>query len=210
MNKTIVTLTGPSASGKSHLEKKLVESGHFYKAVSTTTREPRPGEIEGVDYFFITHEQFVEKNRNGDFIESVYFSGNGYAVDISEINKAFEANKHVAIVCEPQGAKQIRRYCAHHKIPSLKAFITNSEEVLLNRFVQREFVGLLKPVHIRYKSQRLTNLIEDELSWEREGEWDMVIDHYDVHNEKEILDLVLNRADATAIRATIDKGITAA
>lgn len=203
MKGNIVTLTGPSAGGKSFLEKLLVETGQFYKTVSTTTREKREGEVEGEDYFFVDHRTFVNKQRNGDFIESVYFSGNGYAVDRAEIDRAFQADKNVVIVCEPSGAKQIARYCHENQIGILSVFVTNTEEVLLNRFLEREFksAGLLSADKIRYKADRLMNLIEKEMMWVSIRNWDVIIERFDSSNQAEVVDFLCQKTTEETLSA---------
>lgn len=71
---------GPSGSGKSTLIKQLMSefNGVFGFSVSHTTRSPRPGEINGKDYHFVSKEKMEEGISNGDFIESATFSGNVY------------------------------------------------------------------------------------------------------------------------------------
>jgi guanylate kinase len=73
MHKRII-LAGPGASGKDHM-RKLLEARGFKYAVSYTTRPPRPGEIEGKDYFFLSHEQCQSMKDNDEFYEAIDFNG---------------------------------------------------------------------------------------------------------------------------------------
>ena len=75
-----LVLCGPSGSGKSTLLKKLLDDfpDKFQFSISHTTRSPRPGEINGVHYYFTTKEDMSDAIENGDFIETAVFSGNIY------------------------------------------------------------------------------------------------------------------------------------
>lgn len=71
----MIVLVGESASGKSSVEKYFVENYGYKKIVSYTTRKPRNGEIDGVDYYFVTEEKFLELQENGFFAESAAYNG---------------------------------------------------------------------------------------------------------------------------------------
>jgi guanylate kinase len=80
MHKRII-LAGPGASGKDHM-RKLLESRGFKYAVSYTTRPPRPGEVEGVDYYFITKEKCQRMKDDGLFYEVIDFNGWSYGTSL--------------------------------------------------------------------------------------------------------------------------------
>lgn len=82
MRKVIIMLMGRSGSGKSYLEKKLLEKypDEFHKVISTTTRPPREGEINGVDYTFVSEEVFDEL----DMVQTTHFHGNKYGSDLPQ------------------------------------------------------------------------------------------------------------------------------
>lgn len=82
MHKRII-LAGPGASGKDHM-RKLLESRGFKYAVSYTTRPPRPGEIEGVDYYFITKEECQQMKDDGFFYEVIDFNGWSYGTSLEQ------------------------------------------------------------------------------------------------------------------------------
>lgn len=82
MHKRII-LAGPGASGKDHM-RKLLESRGFKYAVSYTTRPPRPGEVEGVDYYFITKEQCQQMKDDGLFYEVIDFNGWSYGTSLAQ------------------------------------------------------------------------------------------------------------------------------
>lgn len=82
---TPLVIIGPSGCGKETLHKRLRRQypHHFAFSVSYTTRSPRPGEVDGVNYFFVTSEQFQARIDSGDFLEHVTFSGNQYGTSKS-------------------------------------------------------------------------------------------------------------------------------
>lgn len=97
----IITITGASGSGKTHLERALCNSFDFHRAVSFTTREKRVGEVDGVDYHFVSKE-FLASLGEG-LIEKVSFHGHDYGLLSSE----FDHGKPVVAVVEPNGLVQI-------------------------------------------------------------------------------------------------------
>jgi guanylate kinase len=82
MHKRII-LAGPGASGKDYM-RKLLESRGFKYAISYTTRPPRPNEVEGVDYYFITKEQCQQMKDDGLFYEVIDFNGWSYGTSLSQ------------------------------------------------------------------------------------------------------------------------------
>jgi guanylate kinase len=77
-------------------------------SVSATTREPRPGELDGVDYHFLTPEEFEQHVQAGDFVEHAEYSGNRYGTLRSELERRLEAGVPVVLEIEVQGARQVR------------------------------------------------------------------------------------------------------
>jgi len=79
MSSAILVLSGPSGAGKSTIiDAASAEIGEFYFSVSTTTREPREGEVDGVDYYFVSKEEFEADIKKGNFLEYATVHGNYY------------------------------------------------------------------------------------------------------------------------------------
>ena len=93
----MLVLVGPSASGKSAIVKCLESKYGIKKFITCTTRPMRVGEINGVDYFFMTKEEFATRYENDEFIETVYYNGNYYGT----LKKEASVNK--VVILEPQG-----------------------------------------------------------------------------------------------------------
>ena len=100
----ILILSGPSGCGKSTLLKEVYkEIKDYYFSISTTTRKPREGEVNGVDYFFVSKEEFENDIKNDDFLEYALVHGNYYGTSLKPINKALEENKLVIFDIDVQG-----------------------------------------------------------------------------------------------------------
>lgn len=106
---TFILVVGPSGSGKSALLAHLREvMPDIVFPRSCTTRTPRPGEVEGEKYFFVTKEEFERRQAAEEFLEWAPYGGNYYGTLRSEIIPALEAGKSVLREVEVQGARQLR------------------------------------------------------------------------------------------------------
>lgn len=104
MSKGILfAVTGPSGSGKTSIMRKLMGN----EVVSYTTRGQREGEVDGVDYHFITKELYEEMDANGEFAETAEYNGNFYSATKEEVDSKL-ANGDAFFVCEFEGMKQIK------------------------------------------------------------------------------------------------------
>lgn len=106
----LVVISGPSGVGKGTIRKALfnMPDNNFVYSVSMTTRQPRPGEVDGVDYFFVSREQFRKNIEDGKFLEWAEFVGEYYGTPLDYIEKQLGAGKEVIIEIEVQGALQVR------------------------------------------------------------------------------------------------------
>ena len=105
-----VVLTATSGTGKTTIARRLVEASDRYVfSISATTRAPRPGERDGVDYRFLTPREFERRVTGNAFAEWARVHGNLYGTPLAEIEAAAEAGLHVVLDIDVQGARQIRR-----------------------------------------------------------------------------------------------------
>jgi guanylate kinase len=128
-------ITGPSGVGKGTLIRGLLEEvPELELSVSATTRRPRPGERDGVDYHFLTPEQFATRVDEGDFLEHATYSGNRYGTLRSELERRLQEGRPVVLEIEVQGARQVRAAMPE----AVAVFITPpSREALRARLIGR-------------------------------------------------------------------------
>ena len=162
-NKTITrdgilfVISGPAGSGKGTVVKKLIERHPEVRlSVSATTRKPRPGEVHGVQYFFITKDEFERRLSDGAILEHTTYCDNYYGTPKDAVEESLKAGNDMILEIEVDGAMQIKR-----KVPGTVAIMlippdgktlearlrgrgTETEEVILRRLARaREEVGLM-------------------------------------------------------------------
>jgi len=104
----LIVISGPGGVGKSTITAQLRNDPRFWISVSATTRDPRPGEREGVDYLFLTPEKFQEMIETGEFLEWAEFAGNRYGTPRAPVEEWRTLGKHVILEIEIDGARQVR------------------------------------------------------------------------------------------------------
>jgi guanylate kinase len=105
----LVVLAGPSGVGKSSVIKEaLRQAPKTWLSVSATTRAPRPGEVDGVNYFYVSDEQFDQMIENNQLLEWANYAGNRYGTPRNAVEEKLAAGTPVLLEIEVQGAKQIR------------------------------------------------------------------------------------------------------
>ncbi|MDI6844260.1 MAG: guanylate kinase [Anaerosomatales bacterium] len=105
----LLIISGPSGAGKGTLVDRLVERiPEAWVSVSATTRAPRPGEIDGVDYRFISPEEFQRLVEAGEFLEWAEVHGNRYGTLRSDVEQKIAEGRLVILEIDPQGAQQVR------------------------------------------------------------------------------------------------------
>jgi guanylate kinase len=131
----VFVITGPSGVGKGTLIRTLLERiPELELSTSATTRAPRAGEEDGVDYHFLTDEEFERRVRAGDFVEHAAYSGRRYGTLRAELERRTGAGVPVVLEIEVQGARQIARTMPE----AVRIFIAPpSEEALRPRLIGR-------------------------------------------------------------------------
>ena len=109
MNKKLFVISGCSGVGKGTVINKFMERNKdFILSVSCTTRNPRPGEVDGVNYFFLTKEEFEKNIKEDKFLEHAQFAGNYYGTKKKYIKQKFEEGYNIILEIETNGALQVK------------------------------------------------------------------------------------------------------
>lgn len=104
----LIVLSGPGGVGKSTVAKALRETGEFWVSVSATTRTARHNEVDGVDYFFYSDDEFDNAIKSALFLEWAEFAGNRYGTPRKPVEDALRDGKSVLLEIEISGAKQVK------------------------------------------------------------------------------------------------------
>lgn len=104
----LLVISGPSGAGKGTVCKALIEKNPIWISTSCTTRKPRNGEVEGVNYFFIEKEEFLKRIDKEDFLEYAEVYGNFYGTPRPEVLKMLNEGKDVILEIDIQGALKIK------------------------------------------------------------------------------------------------------
>ena len=129
----LVVLTGPSGVGKGTLLKRLRQRHpHLYLSTSATTRAPRPGEVNGEHYYFVSRAEFEQMIERGDLLEWAEFAGNYYGTPRQPVEVQIERGNQVILEIELKGARQV----AQSFPAALKIFIAPPSAAELERRIR--------------------------------------------------------------------------
>ncbi len=167
----MIILSSPSGAGKTTLVKKISKEKNFKISISHTTREPRPNEIDGVDYFFISQEKFQNLIEKNEFLEYANVFQNLYGSTKDQVFKNLENGHNVLFDIDWQGAQQIKNQTLNYKLISF-FILPPSRKVLLQRLITR---GENKDDIIQMRMQQFD---KDVLHW---TEYDFVVVNEDLN-----------------------------
>ena len=110
INPIVVVISGPSGVGKDVMIERMIESDRigFHFTVTATTRDPRPGEVDGINHHFVTVDDFVNLISADDLLEWAQVYGNYYGVPKQQVREALTDGNHVIIRVDVQGAKRLK------------------------------------------------------------------------------------------------------
>lgn len=109
----LIVVSGPSGAGKSTVIEKVMQGrSDLSFSVSATTRQPRPGEVDGKDYYFLTRAQFEEMIERGEFLEYAQYVGNLYGTPAAPVREQLEKGNSIILDIEVQGASSVRNSMA--------------------------------------------------------------------------------------------------
>ena len=168
----MVILSSPSGAGKTTISKKIQQKHQNFKiSVSHTTRKPRPNEVEGIDYFFLTKEQFQNKVNNNEFYEHAKIFGNYYGTSKKSVLDLLKDKNDILFDIDWQGTQQLSQ---HKELKLTKIFILPpSKEELKSRLIQR---NQDKPEIV---SERLKSY-ENDLAHQKDYDFVVVNDNLEI------------------------------
>ena len=107
----LVVISGPSGVGKGTVRTALFDmpNNNLVYSVSMTTRPKRPGEIDGVDYYFVSEAEFLKRKKSGKFLETAEFVGNYYGTPLDKVNEQLDLGNEVVLEIEVDGAQQVKK-----------------------------------------------------------------------------------------------------
>jgi guanylate kinase len=177
----LFVISAPSGAGKTSLVKRLLElRPNLVVSVSHTTRKPRPHEIEGRDYFFVTADQFHELAHQNAFLEHAQVFGNFYATGARQVEGKLGSDQDVLLEIDWQGARQVRKAMPS----SVSIFILPPSRIALEQRLRERRTDSAETI-----ARRLSEAASD-MSHYREFDFVVVNDHFEraVHDLMAILD----------------------
>ena len=168
----MVILSSPSGAGKTTISKKIQQKYQNFKiSVSHTTRKPRPNEIDGIDYFFISKDKFQEKIKNKEFYEYAEIFGNYYGTSKETVLDLLNNKNDILFDIDWQGTQQLSQ---HKELKLTKIIILPpSKEELKSRLIQR---NQDKPEIV---SERLKSY-ENDLAHQKDYDFVVVNDNLEI------------------------------
>lgn len=198
----LIILSGPSGAGKSTIHKELLKRvENIAYSVSMTTRNPREGEIEGVDYFFVDEKRFKSEIKKGSFLEYAKVHGNYYGTLKSKVDEDLDKGKDVILEIDIQGALKVKELASDGififimppTMRDLRDRLVNRETENKDKIIER-FTNAYKEVNEMNKynyvvindilevavNKVVSILISERCKVER-------IEEFDVHNKEELI-----------------------
>lgn len=193
MTNKLWTLTGPSCSGKTTLIRQLLDTGLFCEVLSFTSREPRGGEIKGVDYEFLGKDEAKKLIEDDKVAESTNFKGNYYGIRTTEINNKLSSGKIPIVIVEPHGLQQLRA-----KYDCVSVYVDSTIQTLYERFLTR--FAQSPNANVEYETKRLMSIETELKEWRYKfppSTWAMYIQEFNGHNREDVINSIIKHALST-------------
>lgn len=171
----LIVLSGPSGVGKGTVRKAVFSETdvNFEYSISATSRPMRPGEVDGIDYFFKTRQQFEKMIKNEELLEYTEYVGNYYGTPVNYVQDTLEKGKDVFLEIEVEGAKQVRKkfpdglfiFLIPPSLSELEKRIktrgTETDDLIKNRMsIAREELKMMNLYDYVIENDRVENAVE--------------------------------------------------
>lgn len=182
---TLVTLTAPTCSGKNYLRDAIEKTYGWNRIVSTTTRPPRTGEVDGHDYYFISEAESRALEADGAFAELINFRGVRYGVTENEMQGKMNQTVPPMVILEVDGLEQYKKLCSNHCWDIFSIYISVQESTRIDRLIKRTVADIADGVNsvdalVRIHTDRMLSITGDERRWSNASSWDLIADGTDV------------------------------
>jgi guanylate kinase len=186
MRNTFITLTGPSASGKTYLLNELVRRELVTRVVSITTRKPRAGEEHGVEYYFVTPQQYKELEAAGELVESISFNDTYYGTSKAEFKRALAHGLPLGMVLEPNGVIHFQHAQDDLGFNVFPVFVEANQKLRDSRLAARliEDISVLQTNSVATEEihktvlkfiSRVKATLTEEQEWKNRLDWKLIV-----------------------------------
>ena len=188
-NGLLIVVSGPAGSGKGTVLSDLIKDKNYRYSVSATTRAPRPGEVDGVNYHFLTREDFEARIEKGEMLEWTEYCGNYYGTPKKEAEAVLASGCNLLLEIEVEGARNVKReYPQAVTIMLLPPSFAVQEARLRGRGTESE-------------EKILARLSQTKNELARVGDYDYVVYNHDGMADKTAEDIrAIVRAEGCAMR----------
>jgi guanylate kinase len=169
-----IAICGPTCSGKSTLVQALAARwpSMFAPIVTTTTRLPRPGEVPGRDYHFVSRDQFEQYAAHGELVESDEFSGHWYGIRRDELRRLADSGRVGVAALTPNGIDPIRTACAVLGRRLVTVYVAATRQELTARLLQRYRAD--REARAAHYARRLLHLLDSQNTWQSAYPYEIV------------------------------------
>ena len=182
----LITITGPTCSGKTVLQK-LLEAKGLQGIVSFTTRPPRAGEVNGEHYWFMSPDRINVLDGDGRIAEKITLGQHTYGILGQELETKLGTGNTVVVV-EPNGVAQLTKYCADNNLRLIRVYVCNPAIVNIARLLKRHADN---PDQTFDTSQRVISLMTVEQSWLYQSDYELIFNRFDSGCQDAVVNSIL-------------------
>lgn len=173
----LLTITGPSCSGKTTLLQLLCEKYGFSQILSTMTRPIRPGEVEGIHGYFVSKERFAELVDSGEMSQHINFSGELYGSTWAEVERIVDMGRTPSVIVEPNGVPQYGAIAEKLGLQKVSIYVQSRVESLVDRYCRRRLGEVVSAEEDTYHAKRLASIMSEYENWSTAAEYDHFIEN---------------------------------
>lgn len=185
MSNKLFSITGPSCGGKTTLVRELLKTGLFCEVLSFTSRLPRKGELDGLDYNFVTVEKAKQLVEDDLVAEWTNFGGNYYGITKTEMEAKLSGQTSPIVIVEPHGLSQLLA-----KYECAPIYVDSTLPVLYERFLTRFAQSPSAIANVEYEARRLASIEKELTGWRykfHHSTWFMYLMEFNAQNQEDVV-----------------------